>query len=68
MTAAIGGGSVRLEGFSRRNGAVLVSMLWGLEGETSEAALGEVFHLVEVVDGKIARIRVFLTESQALGA
>jgi hypothetical protein len=68
VTAAVGGGSVRFEGFSRRGDAVLVSMCWRLDGETSEAALGEVFHLVEVVDGSIARIRVFLTESQAMGA
>jgi hypothetical protein len=43
-------------------------MLWQLEGETSDAALGEVFHLVEVEGGSISRIRVFLTESQALRA
>ena len=65
VTAAIGGGSVRFEGFSRRGDEVLVSMCWRLAGEKSAAALGEVFHLVEVVDGSIARIRVFLTESQA---
>jgi ketosteroid isomerase-like protein len=68
VTEAIGGGSVRFEGFSRRGDAVLVSMLWRLEGETSKAPLGEVFHLVEVVGGSIARIRVFLTESQAMHA
>lgn len=65
VTAAVGGGSVRFEGFARRGDEVLVSMCWRLEGEKSAAALGEVFHLVEVVGESIARIRVFLTESQA---
>jgi ketosteroid isomerase-like protein len=43
-------------------------MCWRLDRETEDVQLGQVFHVVRVRDGMIARIRVFLTEAEALRA
>jgi hypothetical protein len=64
VTDAIGGGSVSLQEFSPADDAVLVGMQWQLR--SGEGELGSVFHLVEVEAGRISRIRVFLTRSEAL--
>ena len=61
---SVGGGHVEFQGFTPKEGAVLVTMLWELGTEARHAELGQVFHLVDVKDGKIARLRVFLTESE----
>jgi ketosteroid isomerase-like protein len=65
---AVGGGYVEFEDFVPRGDSVLVKMRWELGGEREPAELGEVFHLVEVAGGQIARIRVFLTEREARDA
>jgi len=61
---SVGGGYVEFQGFTLKGDAVLVTMLWELGSEARHAELGQVFHLVDVKDGKIARLRVFLTESE----
>lgn len=68
VAEAMGGGYVEFDGFTPCTGAVLVAMRWELGSETGHAELGEVFHLVDVDAGLITRIRVFLTEAEALGA
>lgn len=68
VTDAVGGGSVEFQSVREHGGDVLVAMHWQLERETGDVDLGQVFHLVAVEDGVITRIRVFLTESQALSA
>ena len=65
---AVGGGYVEFRGFVPRDGPVLVRMRWELGTETEHAELGEVFHLVDVAGEHITRIRVFLTEAEALRA
>jgi ketosteroid isomerase-like protein len=60
---AVGGGHVEFEGFEPRGEAVLVTMLWELGTGTRPAELGRVLHLVDVADGEITRIRVFLTKA-----
>jgi SnoaL-like domain len=65
---AVGGGRVKFLGFTPRDDAVLVDMCWELGDEAQHAQLGRVFHLVEVEGDSITRIRVFLTEAEALGA
>jgi hypothetical protein len=45
---------------------VLVAMCWQLDRESEDVELGQVFHLVRVGGGMISRIRVFLTEADAL--
>jgi ketosteroid isomerase-like protein len=68
VAEAVGGGSVDLESVRECGREVLVAMHWQLERETGEVDLGQVFHLVRVEDGLITRIRVFLTELDALSA
>jgi len=65
---SVGGGFVEFEGFSLQGNSVLVTMLWEVGTEARHAELGKVFHLAEVKDGKISRLRVFLTESEARSA
>jgi hypothetical protein len=67
VATAMGGGSVEFQDF-REIGEVLVAMCWQLDRESEDVQLGQVFHVVRVTDGLIARIRVFLSESEALGA
>jgi ketosteroid isomerase-like protein len=68
VAAAMGGGSVEFQGFRAAGGDVVVGMCWRLDRETEDVQLGQVFHVVRVRDGMIARIRVFLTEAEALRA
>jgi ketosteroid isomerase-like protein len=69
VAAAVGSGSGELEGFRRHRDNVLVTLAWQREGdEAGEASLGRVFHVVQVADGRIARISVFLDEAAALRA
>ena len=57
---ATGGGWVELHGVEERPDGVLVTMTWKLDSPEGGAPLGEVSHLVEVADERIARIRVFV--------
>jgi ketosteroid isomerase-like protein len=66
VAATVGSGSGEIQSVRKADEDVLVTMLWQLEGETGDVDLGQVFHLVQVTDGRISRIRVFLTESEAI--
>ena len=68
VAAAMGGGSVEFQAFRASGEDVLVGMCWRLPRETEDVALGQVFHLVRAGGGRISRIRVFLTEAEALRA
>ena len=68
VAEAVGGGTVDFEGVRQCGAGVLVAMHWQLERESGEVDLGQVFHVVTVEHGAITRIRVFLTESEALSA
>jgi ketosteroid isomerase-like protein len=65
VAEAMGGGTVGFEDIRASGEDVLVAMLWHLDRAAAEVELGEVFHLVHVEEGRIDRIRVFLTESEA---
>ena len=65
---SVGGGHVKFLGFTEQGDAVLVDMCWELGDEAEHAQLGRVFHLVDTAGGSITRIRVFLTEAEAVAA
>jgi ketosteroid isomerase-like protein len=67
VAQALGGGWVELGRFRAFGDQVLVSMVWQAEADGS-TKFGSVFHLVRVADGRIAGIRVFLSEDAALAA
>jgi SnoaL-like domain len=62
---AVGGGYVEFESFEPCRDSVLVKMRWELGTEAEHSGLGEVFHVVDVADDRIDRIRVFLSEDEA---
>jgi ketosteroid isomerase-like protein len=68
VAEAVGGGSVEFQDIRSTGQEVLVVMLWQFDRPSDDVQLGQVFHLVQVRAGKIVRIRVFLTEAEALGA
>jgi len=68
VAASIGGRWVELREVRPVGGEILVAMTWRMDSSSDSAVLGDVFHLVEVADGRIRRIRVFLTEEDALAA
>jgi ketosteroid isomerase-like protein len=69
VAASVGSGSGEVQSVRNTDEDVLVTVLWQLERETGGTDdLGQVFHLVQVTDGRISRIRVFLTEADALRA
>jgi hypothetical protein len=68
VAAAVGSGSGRLVSFRVEHGEIVVTMLWQLDAEADDVELGQVFHVVRVAGAAISRIRVFLTESEALRA
>jgi ketosteroid isomerase-like protein len=68
VAAAVGGRWVDLRDFRPHGDEVLVSMDWHVDRAPGSADLGLVFHVVRVADGKIDRLRVFLDETEALGA
>ncbi len=51
-----------MHGVTAVGSAVLVAMTWKVDGAEGERTVANVFHLV---DGKVARIRVFLDERGA---
>jgi ketosteroid isomerase-like protein len=65
VAESVGGGYVEFLGFIPKGDAVLVTMVWELGTEARHTEIGKVFHLVDVKDGKIARLRVFMTEPEA---
>ncbi len=68
VAAAVGGGSVEITALRAAGDEVLVAMRWTLAGENGDTDLGSVVHLVQVRDGRISRLRVFLDEAQATAA
>jgi ketosteroid isomerase-like protein len=63
---AVGGHGGDLEDFRVVGDDVLVTMCWRRDSDAhGEATLGEVFHVVTVEGGLIARIAVFLDEAAA---
>ena len=60
VAEAVGGGWVELRDIATTGEGVLVQMTWKLDDSRTGTELSEVFHLVELADGRIARIRVFL--------
>jgi ketosteroid isomerase-like protein len=68
VAGAVGGRDVHIDDVSAIGREVLVALTWRVDASPDSATLGEVFHLVRVERGKIARIRVFLTRDEALAA
>ena len=68
VAASIGGRWVELRELRPVGDEVLVAMTWRVDSSSDSAVLGDVFHLVAFAGGKIGRIRVFLTEEDALAA
>lgn len=64
----MGGGWVELQDIRDCGAEVLVTMLWRLPAAVGEVRLGQVFHLVRASERTISRIRVFLSEQEAIGA
>ncbi len=61
VAATVGGGWVELREISHHGEALLVEMTWKLDDSRAGTELSEVFHLVDLADGRLARIRVFLS-------
>ena len=65
VAAAVGGRWVELRGIRLAGDEVVVSMSWQVDDSRDSAVLGDVFHRVRVTNGKIDRMRVFLSEEAA---
>lgn len=68
VAASIGGRWVDLGELRPVGTEVFVSMVWRVDSLPDSPVLGEVFHVVTVTRGKLARIRVFLSEDDAVAA
>jgi ketosteroid isomerase-like protein len=68
VAEAVGGRYARIDEVTPVGDEVLVALTWRMDASPESAILGEVFHVVRVEDGKIARIRVFLTRDEASAA
>jgi ketosteroid isomerase-like protein len=68
VAATIGGRWVELQQVRAVGDEVLAAMDWRMDRASDSADLGQVFHLVRLTSGKIDRMRVFLSEAQALAA
>ncbi len=68
VAASIGGRWVELREVRPVGDEVFVAMTWRVDNSRDSAVLGDVFHLVSLDDGRIRRIRVFLTEEDARAA
>jgi hypothetical protein len=68
VATAVGGRYAQIDEVSSVEGQVLVALTWRVDPSSDSAILGEVFHLVTVGGGRIARIRVFLKREEALAA
>lgn len=68
VATAVGGSSVELRDVRVLGNEVLVVMDWQRQGTGGSASLGAVYHLVRLTGDRIDRVRVFLTEEDALDA
>jgi ketosteroid isomerase-like protein len=68
VAEAVGGRYAHIDEVSAVGDEVLVALTWRVDASPARAILGEVFHVVRVDNGKIARMRVFLTRDEALAA
>ena len=68
VAAVMGGGWADLHDFRAVGNAVVVSMTWQTDETAGGPAFGDVYHVVTVAAGKIARLRVFLDEETAIAA
>jgi len=68
VAASIGGRWVDLREVRAAGDEIFVAMTWRVDRSSDSAVLGDVFHLVALAGGRISRIRVFLTEEDALAA
>ncbi|HZO59686.1 MAG TPA: nuclear transport factor 2 family protein [Solirubrobacterales bacterium] len=66
VAGAVGGRWVDLREMRLAGDEVFVAMAWRIDSSPDSAVLGDVFHLVRVRGGKLDRIRVFVTEADAL--
>jgi ketosteroid isomerase-like protein len=68
VAEAVGGRYAHIDDVSGVGDEVLVALTWRVADSPGSAILGEVFHLVRVENGKIVRMRVFLSRDEALAA
>jgi ketosteroid isomerase-like protein len=68
VAEAVGGRYAHIDEVIPARNEVLVALTWRMDASPDSAILGEVFHVVRVEDGKIARMRVFLSRDEALAA
>lgn len=68
VAEAVGGRYAHIDEVIPAGDEVLVALTWRMDASPDSAILGEVFHVVRVEDGKIVRMRVFLTREEALAA
>src|SRR5436190_18075118 len=68
VATSVGGGWADLRGFERHGHKVLVSMVWQENQRKDSPAFAEIFHVVEVSDGRIQSLSVFLDHPAAEAA
>jgi hypothetical protein len=68
VAGAVGGSWVDIRELKMVGSEVFIAMTWRVDSSPDSAVLGEVFHLVRVAGEHLNRIRVFLTEEDALAA
>jgi ketosteroid isomerase-like protein len=68
VAEAVGGRYAHIDEITPIEDEVLVALTWRVDASPESAILGEVFHVVRLERGKIARMRVFLTRDEALAA
>jgi ketosteroid isomerase-like protein len=68
VAEAVGGRYAYIDEVQAVGDQVLVALTWRVDASRGSPILGEVIHLVRLEDGKIARMRVFLSREEALAA
>ena len=68
VAEAVGGRYAHIDEVTPVGDEILVVLTWRVDDSPTSAILGEVFHVVRVEGGKIARMRVFLARDEALAA
>jgi ketosteroid isomerase-like protein len=68
VAEAVGGRYAHIDEVTAVGDEILVALTWRIDESPASAVLGEVFHVVRVEGGKIARMRVFLARDEALAA
>ena len=63
-------GDIEIEGLDVYGDEVLIRMLARTRGAGSEVDIGKIpiFHVARIRDGRVARVRVFLTPGEAMAA